>query len=406
MLLIKKVCSDLGDKTLPTECSKIPLNVFVYEVQSMSLIQEHKFYLEPSKHEHQGLSCNLVPKKSWTGTSIRLEISLCQQEALEAGYILVDTIPTRLSSHETAFSGAIVPVNIELEFIASAKSSTKSSIFCEREFKINQKGLNSIRVKEPCNDTTLGGRVWDAAIVISDILYYCICSNGEDREVKLQPSMRSGYQKIKNSHSSWSNITQNDGSNAVLDLTVMKMIKNKFLETKDTVNIVELGCGTGFMGIYMHKLLSEVHNNKNYCIFLTDLEDIVENAFTNIKLNSVSSCGKVKLGAAALDWSDTEFLASYERKWKSCFKGSAFPVDVILATDVAYNSATHEMLLDAWDSLCHQANPIVIFAYKPRNPEMEGIFFRKAKHHGWEGEVLGRRFDVHAFVYWKPAKST
>ncbi|KAI8391323.1 putative methyltransferase-domain-containing protein [Radiomyces spectabilis] len=125
-------------------------------------------------------------------------------------------------------------------------------------------------------------------------------------------------------------------------------------------HIIELGSGTGLVGIYFASLLEP------RTMYLTDLADSIDIVEQNVTLMEP---GQTNVVVEALEWGDKKATP-----WMG-------PVDLILLTDVLYNQGSHDVLLDTVDRLM-RGNTKTLLAYKERNPD-ERVFFTKIKERGW-----------------------
>ena len=89
----------------------------------------------------------------------------------------------------------------------------------------------------------------------------------------------------------------------------MQSLKN-ILESKETVNILELGCGVGIFGLGFAALSSRMrpHGGKPCSVLMTDLDDAETRARANIaRLESNDRsfhADKVEVLYENLDWAD------------------------------------------------------------------------------------------------------
>ncbi|KAI8878639.1 hypothetical protein K501DRAFT_195375 [Backusella circina FSU 941] len=140
--------------------------------------------------------------------------------------------------------------------------------------------------------------------------------------------------------------------------------------------ILELGSGTGLVGIYAAQLLSPKE------VYLTDLEDALEIMQQNADLVQDKKC---KIIVNELAWGpDADPL--YDN------------VDLVLLTDVLYNQSSHDVLLDTLNWLLKPATKALL-AYKERNPD-ERVFFTKVKERGFECKPVNNDQNVLWEFYW------
>lgn len=140
--------------------------------------------------------------------------------------------------------------------------------------------------------------------------------------------------------------------------------------------IIELGSGTGFIGIACSILLSAHAGVDGMCqadgprITVTDVESVMPLLRETIRANGVA--GGVE--AATLFWGRTdvsEFGA---------------PVDAVLMADVAFTDA-HAELATTLASLCGPET-LVLHGYKSRRAGVGQLFFEEIKQHGFTTEAL------------------
>ena len=131
--------------------------------------------------------------------------------------------------------------------------------------------------------------------------------------------------------------------------------------------VVELGAGTGFVGLYMAKYLGAKR------VHLTDMDmpKVMGVLEKNVQANSVEDACVV----SPLDWRAPE-------EWEH--QGGE-EIDHIVVCECVYNGKMHAALLQTLVRLAGE-NTIVHVCFAERNPEGEAAFFVKAK------EVYG--FDV------------
>ncbi|GMG20103.1 unnamed protein product [[Candida] boidinii] len=117
------------------------------------------------------------------------------------------------------------------------------------------------------------------------------------------------------------------GSSLVLSQRILKD-SNKYLYG----SILELGSGTGLVGIAIGKIISLCGNNNFENIMMTDLPEIIDNLNKNIEINNVD---KSKVKAEILDWCNPQsFLNKYPNQ----------KYDTIILSDPIY-SPHHPILV-------------------------------------------------------------
>lgn len=117
------------------------------------------------------------------------------------------------------------------------------------------------------------------------------------------------------------------GSSLVLSERILKD-SNKYLYG----SILELGSGTGLVGIAIGKIISLYKNENFQDIMMTDLPEIIDNLNKNIDINNVD---KLKVKAEILDWCNPQsFLDKYPNQ----------KYDTIILSDPIY-SPHHPILV-------------------------------------------------------------
>ncbi|CAO3609238.1 unnamed protein product [Mucor hiemalis] len=142
--------------------------------------------------------------------------------------------------------------------------------------------------------------------------------------------------------------------------------------------LLELGSGTGLVGIYAAELL------KPKKVYLTDLADALEIMQQNVNLMQNES--KVDMAVKELSWGP-EKLENYA------------DVDLVLLTDVLYNQSSHDLLLDTLDWILDNKGCRALLTYKERNPD-EREFFTKVKNRGWKCTRVEGCDELVCEVYW------
>lgn len=140
-------------------------------------------------------------------------------------------------------------------------------------------------------------------------------------------------------------------------------------DTQDRLQVLELGSGTGLVGLAMAGLGADV--------LLTDMSSICPNLEHNVRKNDeVISRNGGTARAAVLDWTEPHVCEPLHNKDKSI--PTKFPV--ILAADSLYSPDHPRMLVDtvaAWLSSDSDAKVIVEFPYRNAYlPQIEDFRYR------------------------------
>ncbi|KAI7901955.1 putative methyltransferase-domain-containing protein [Cokeromyces recurvatus] len=144
-------------------------------------------------------------------------------------------------------------------------------------------------------------------------------------------------------------------------------------------SILELGSGTGLVGIYAAELL------KPECVYLTDLSDALE---------------IMKQNVALMDKNDTNVkIFIHELAWGSEKQDIYGDVNLLLLTDVLYNQSSHDLLIATLDWMLDNPECKALLSYKERNPD-ERVFFTKIKEKGWKCERVDNYDHLICEIYW------
>ena len=99
-------------------------------------------------------------------------------------------------------------------------------------------------------------------------------------------------------------------------------------EPSENLRILELGAGTGLVGIAFIQKILEVGSTQKFRVHLTDLPDIVPNLQKNVDLNKCNREPNVEVAVDVLDWTDP---SSFQEKYG--YK----KFDVLLIADPIYS---------------------------------------------------------------------
>ncbi|KAM5576169.1 protein N-lysine methyltransferase METTL21A [Rosa sericea] len=142
------------------------------------------------------------------------------------------------------------------------------------------------------------------------------------------------------------------------------------LESGRRLKILELGSGTGLVGIAAAATLGA-------CVTVTDLPHVVDNLKFNAELNAAvlgGSGGSVSV--AALRWGEAEDAEAIGREF-----------DIVLASDVVYHDHLYEPLLKTLSFLLLGEGRVVFVMAHLRRWKKESAFFKRARKL-FEVEVL------------------
>ncbi|RUS17430.1 putative methyltransferase-domain-containing protein [Endogone sp. FLAS-F59071] len=145
-------------------------------------------------------------------------------------------------------------------------------------------------------------------------------------------------------------------------LQTLKSHPSRRLSITSDTTILELGYGTGLVGLYASRLFRPTS------VYLTDLAEA-------LPLLEQNTAGASAVLVQELDWST------------AAMRRTIFParIDFILASDVLYNAGSHTALLSAMTSMAG-VGTTVLLAYKQRHEEERG--FWEAAERMWKVEVM------------------
>ncbi|KAI9151589.1 UPF0665 family protein [Paramyrothecium foliicola] len=181
-------------------------------------------------------------------------------------------------------------------------------------------------------------------------------------------------------------------SNSVADKHPLMRAMDEALDSKKSLNVLELGCGVGFLGIGLGALfpLGSRHGSGNSTILLTDLEDAENRARSNIS----------RLERTRKKFSGKPSEVLYENlDWMDAMDGKFGPLvqsrpwDLIVISECTYNADTLSALVGTLSAL-HKLNvahasgkqsiPTKAFmATKPRHSS-ERVVFDMLSKEGWK----------------------
>lgn len=124
------------------------------------------------------------------------------------------------------------------------------------------------------------------------------------------------------------------GSSLILSQNLINDIQN--FPQNDKLRVLELGSGTGLVGISWSKKWQELYPEKNIEMYVTDLPEIVDNLSENVKMNNLQSFVK----SYVLDWTNPQnFIDKYTNN----------KFDIILVADPIYSPDHPKWLINMID---------------------------------------------------------
>lgn len=250
------------------------------------------------------------------------------------------TVILKVSLPSELLTRQVLPVfSLPFQIVPSPSPSLPASSSCTS-------GINSCRaihipslersllVAEAPGEIGIGGKVWDAGLVLTHYLAEHPEAVGGGREGGREGKRENRGQEVN--------------------------------EGKETCRVIELGAGTGIAGIAA-ALLGRAS------VLITDLPGVVPLIQTNIELNLPASSPNPPSFCSALAYTwgeDSEFLSDGGERKRSdgCF-------DVILLADVIYEPKYYSSLIKALRKLSHP-NSLILLAHRERHPDA-AIFFEE-----------------------------
>lgn len=132
------------------------------------------------------------------------------------------------------------------------------------------------------------------------------------------------------------------------------------------VSVLELGSGTGLVGLYAAKAMPSVR------VVLTDVDEHVALLAANIKLNGLEG----RVAAEPIDWRSEADLSRLE----------AASYDVVVATDCAYEAQLHGPLVDALARACREPSQLALVGVTKSDTDLS--FFERLEAAGFEYALL------------------
>ena len=150
--------------------------------------------------------------------------------------------------------------------------------------------------------------------------------------------------------------------------------------------IVELGSGTGAVGIALAKRYLDTEGKLPFSLCLTDLNFICPIIDKNLELNGLA--GHVQV---------------MPLKWGEDIESSVFEADVLLISDCVYLESCFDPLLTTLKSLISRSSTVCLMSYKKRRKAEKQFFIKLKKHFCVEkldiGEIVGEHYRDRLFVF-------
>ncbi|CAH0487439.1 unnamed protein product [Peronospora farinosa] len=147
----------------------------------------------------------------------------------------------------------------------------------------------------------------------------------------------------------------------------------------DGACIVELGSGTGYVGLMIAACFKPAH------VCLTDLQTHIRGLYRNVKRNAKAVRSGVQVHVLELSWGSLEQEMSLMELVAATNDGTdkhkATQVDVILGTDVAYQPELYDPLLHTINRL---ATPQTLILLGLNRADTEFTFFHQLERDGFE----------------------
>ncbi|KAG9408311.1 hypothetical protein AC1031_021552 [Aphanomyces cochlioides] len=130
----------------------------------------------------------------------------------------------------------------------------------------------------------------------------------------------------------------------------------------DCKHVLELGAGIGLVGMVLSAMgcPDVVLSDQRYCLPLLE-KNIAEN---------FPATHPSPPRTAELQWGDDKASAAFKN------------VDLIVASDVIYNSSVFPLLYQTLDKIASPST-VVLLCYEVRNADLEAEFFDGLRHHGY-----------------------
>eukprot|EP00039_Didymoeca_costata_P030456 m.29657 g.29657 ORF g.29657 m.29657 type:complete len:320 (-) comp8123_c0_seq3:51-1010(-) len=173
-------------------------------------------------------------------------------------------------------------------------------------------------------------------------------------------------------------------------IVLVKYLEHIYLHSKELniinpgAKIVELGSGTGIVGIGASIILAHQGNSQpSGHVYITDVAEVVPSMQNSIDLNSKSLETPLPASGRALDWTKAE--SDLENMGVS-------KADVVLAADVVWVDYLIEPLVTTLEALSGPQT-VIYFAYQSRSSKSDKILFELLENLFTISTVSGR--DLH-----------
>lgn len=283
-----------------------------------------------------------------SGTKVEICISASQEISADGAQTIL------LNSHQNGGRGQIMPVWAALSISKDLDTSTRKIVLDDGE-----KRKYLVEVEEDIGES-IARHIWDAGVL-------AMCSIAA---AYLCPDLECSQQKLP---------------------TAMKDI----LSCRETLNVLELGCGAGILGIGLATAFSELRTGsmEQCTILMTDLDEAEERAKANMQRVAGDSAGTgLSLRYENLDWEDG-------RKGQFGIEVASRSWDLIIISDCTYNVDMLPALVETLGAI-HRASASkqattgpgtrVFLATKPRHAS-ERAFFDLMEQGSWaiqESQIL------------------
>lgn len=168
---------------------------------------------------------------------------------------------------------------------------------------------------------------------------------------------QSVYLSTEKSESAENHMVQTASSVWDCSLVLVKYLEKNVAQIFDPfdrgLRIIELGSGTGLVGIGVGHLL-QTRSCHDLDIVVTDVASVVPSLLKNIQLNTFA--GAVPVRAAVLDWNN----------WRQDVAKLKTPFRVVLAADVVWVNSLVIPFVQALYSVCNE-DTTVYFSYQSRS---------------------------------------
>ena len=142
---------------------------------------------------------------------------------------------------------------------------------------------------------------------------------------------------------------------------------------------LELGSGTGMLGIYLHKLLGIQKT------VLTDTHECILNLKSNVQLNKLD---ENRIAVEELDWTNESHLKNVLAR-----DSGGAPFDLVFATDVLYSQKLIEPLIRVIDKTMDERGSVCYVCSQPRDERAFEMFQKKCASNFGAGFRRIEEFD-------------